>query len=77
MGIYNKVMLYFWLVMAIFIFVGVTVMGLKSGFERWYHFYLFGAISLLMFFVKKWMLKRMERHLLFLQEQNRQNGNKA
>jgi hypothetical protein len=52
-------------------------MGLKSGFERWYHFYLFGAISLLMYFVKKWMLKRMERHLLFLQEQNRQNEKKA
>lgn len=77
MGIYNKVMLYFWLVMAIFIFVGVTVMGLKSGFERWYHFYLFGAISLLMFFVRKWMMKRMERHLLFLEEQKRQSENQA
>ena len=77
MGIYNKIMLYFWLAMAIFIFIGVTVMGIKSGFDRWYHFYLFGVISLFMFIVRRWMLKRMERHLLFLEEQKNQSANKA
>lgn len=74
MGIYNKFMLYFWLVMSIAVFITVTILGFKEGFDRWYHFYLFGVIALFMFFMKKWMMKRMERHIRFMEEQ-RKNQN--
>ncbi|TXI84100.1 MAG: hypothetical protein E6Q37_09040 [Crocinitomicaceae bacterium] len=68
MGIYNKVMLYFWLVMAVLIFVGVTIMGIYEGFDRWVFSYLFGGISLLMFFVRRYMMKRMVKHMAYLEE---------
>ena len=74
MGIYNKLMLYFWLAMSILITVFVTVMGIREGFDRWYFYYAFGFIALLMFIVRRWMMKRMVKHLAFLEEQKNQQN---
>jgi hypothetical protein len=71
MGIYNKIMLYFWLAMGIVIVAVVTFMGIQSGFDRWYHFYIFGVISFFMYFVRRWMMKRMQKHMAFLEEQQK------
>jgi SNF family Na+-dependent transporter len=69
MKVYNKVMLYFWLAASIITFIIVTFKGINEGFERWSVYYLFSAIALLMFFVRRWMLKRMEKHLEYLKSQ--------
>lgn len=64
-------MLYFWLVMGIGTAVAITYFGIQEGFDRWYHFYLFSIIALLMFFLRRTMLKRMEKHQKFLEEQQK------
>jgi Na+/melibiose symporter-like transporter len=71
MGLYNKIMLYFWLVAGILIFIVVTVMGFKEGFKIWNYYYLFSGLAILMFIVRRWMMKRMEKHLKYLSEQNK------
>lgn len=64
-------MLYFWLIAAILTFIIVTVKGVQEGFDRWSVYYLFSGLSLLMFFVRKWMIKRMKNHIEFLQNQQK------
>lgn len=71
MQLYNKIMLYFWLFAGILIFLVVTYMGLteKSGFKIWAYYYLFSALSILMFVVRRWMMKRMDNHVKWMEEQ--------
>ncbi|MGB0915233.1 MAG: hypothetical protein ACPGVI_04130 [Crocinitomicaceae bacterium] len=72
MKTYNKLMLYFWLLMAAFLFIVVTYMAITEGFRKWAFYYVFAGIALLMFIVRRWMIKRMEKHLKYLEEQNQQ-----
>jgi hypothetical protein len=69
MQAYNKIMLYFWLFAAVLIFIVVTFMGFKQGFELWAYYYMFSGLALLMFIVRRWMMKRMEKHMQFLESQ--------
>lgn len=62
-------MLYFWLVAAIVIFLITSYMSFSEGLKKWGFYYIFVAIALMMFFFKKWMMNRMEKHLQFLEEQ--------
>ncbi|XOV66961.1 MAG: hypothetical protein ACFHU9_15140 [Fluviicola sp.] len=75
MNTYNKIMLYFWLVAAILIFVVVTVMGFKDGFDLWAYYYVLGGIAVLAFLSRRWMMKRMERnHEEFYGNQSEKNA---
>jgi SNF family Na+-dependent transporter len=74
MEFYNKIMLYFWLSMFVLITGVVTFMGVQYGFERWYFYYVFALLALLMFVVRRWMMRRMKKHLEFLEEQKKQHG---
>lgn len=69
MKTYNKLMLYFWLLMAAFLFIVVTYMALTEGFRKWAFYYVFAGIALLMFIVRRWMIKRMDKHLQYMEEQ--------
>jgi uncharacterized membrane protein len=69
MNFYNKIMLYFWFAMFLVTTLTVTYRGFMGGFDRWYFYYIFGILALLMFLVRRWMLKRMKKHLEFLEEQ--------
>ncbi len=71
MKTYNNLMLYFWLAMGIVTTVAVTYFGLIEGFDRWYHFYLFGVIAFLMYFLRRTMMKRMVKHQQFLEDQKK------
>ena len=73
MKTYNKLMLYFWLLMAVFLFIVVTYMAISEGFRKWSFYYVFAGIALLMFIVRRWMIKRMEKHMKYLEEQQAQN----
>lgn len=58
--------------MAAFLFIVVTYMAITEGFRKWAFYYVFAGIALLMFIVRRWMIKRMEKHLKYLEEQNQQ-----
>jgi hypothetical protein len=72
MNFYNKIMLYFWLAVAAVIIVGTTYMVLTvdNGFKRYGYSYIFSGIAILMFLFKRWMMKRVEKHMEFLASQN-------
>lgn len=74
MGTYNKIMLYFWLGMSILITVVVTFMGFKEGFDRWYFYYIFSGLAFFAFITRRWMMKRMEKHVNWMEEEKRKNG---
>jgi hypothetical protein len=71
MNIYNKIMLYFWLVAATMIFMITSYMSYSEGLKKWGFYYIFAGIAFLMFFFKKWMVNRMEKHIKFLEEQKK------
>ncbi|RYM32363.1 hypothetical protein ERX46_13860 [Brumimicrobium glaciale] len=71
MGTYNKVMQMFWLVVGVVTIIAVTFLGFRDGFERWSSYYIFGFFAILLYFVRRYMMKRMEKHQQFLNEKNK------
>lgn len=73
METYNRIMLFFWLLLAATSSVIITYMGFSEGFNRWANMYIIPIVAILMFIIKRWMVKRMKKHLEFLeQEKNKQ-----
>lgn len=64
-------MLYFWLAAAIVIFVITSYMSFNEGFKKWGFYYIFVGSALLMFLVKRWMMKRMEKHMAYMEEEKK------
>lgn len=62
----------FWLAMAIVMFVAITYKCITENFISWAPYYAMVAIALMMYFVKKWMMKRMEKHIEFME--NKKNN---
>ncbi|MDX1651464.1 MAG: hypothetical protein R3277_03155 [Brumimicrobium sp.] len=75
MDTYNKIMQKFWLAMTIVIFIAVTIMGISEGFDKWAFYYIFGLLTLALFFIRRFMMRHMEKHQRFLEEQA-ENKNK-
>ncbi|MBI1835949.1 MAG: hypothetical protein HYR91_01655 [Flavobacteriia bacterium] len=69
MNVYNNLMLKFWLIVAIIIPVIVTYLGITDGFKKWGGYYILSIIALFMYLIRKWMMKRMAKHLQYLSEQ--------
>ncbi len=68
-------MLYFWLFVGILLTIVITYLGFTVGFDKWAFYYLFAGLSFVMYFMRRWMMKRMERHLKFLEEkQNKEQS---
>lgn len=74
MKLYNTVMQYFWLVAAIGIFIVTSYKCYTEGVYKWVFYYIFVVIALMMFFLKKWMVKRMEKHMAFLEQQRNEKN---
>ena len=68
MKTYNRIMRFFWLFSAGVIFLSVTYMSLMEGFNKWAYYYIFVLTTLGVYFLKTWMMKRMDRHNEFLKE---------
>ncbi len=66
-------MLYFWLGLSIVSAISITYFGFIEGFDRWIYYYVVPVIALLMFFFKRYMVQRMEKHFEYLDEQKRKN----
>lgn len=61
----------FWLFASAIIFIITTFMSFSEGFEKWGYYYIFVLTTLGVYFLKTWMMKRMEQHSLFLREKNK------
>jgi len=70
MKMYNRIMRLFWLFSAGAIFLSVTFMSIIEGFNKWAYYYIFVITSLGVYYLKTWMMKRMDRHNEFLKEKN-------
>ena len=68
MNIYANIMRYFWLVASVVMFVGITYFGIKEGFDKWWYNYIFAAIALFAFLLRTFMIRRMKKHMNYLQE---------
>jgi cell division protein FtsW (lipid II flippase) len=67
-------MTYIWLAIAGISFVITTFMGFKEGFETWWFYYVFSLVAVLMFFFKRYMIGRMQKHLQYLEEQKQKES---
>lgn len=68
MRFYNQIMLYFWLIAAVLIFVVITYLSISEGFKKWSYYYIFAGLALFAFLLRRWMMKRMEKHMKYLEE---------
>jgi uncharacterized membrane protein SirB2 len=75
MEIYNRIMTYIWLVAGIAIFLITTFMSLTDDVRKWGFYYLFSVISFGMFFMKRWMVRRMQKHIAYMEEQKSKDAN--
>lgn len=64
-------MLKFWLFVGIFLVISTTYFGFTQGFDTWGIYYVFAGIAFLMYFMRRWMMKRYEKHQAFLNEQEK------
>lgn len=73
MELYNKIMTKVWLLVAIVVFVLTTYMCVTEDYRQWAFYYVIVVVALLMYFVKRWMMKRMTKHMEYLEEKKK-NG---
>ncbi len=69
MKIYNKIMTFFWLGLGSVLFLIVTYKCITEDATRWASYYWMVGLAFGMFFMKRWMMKRFEKHAAFLKEQ--------
>jgi membrane protein insertase Oxa1/YidC/SpoIIIJ len=69
MQFYNKIMLYFWLLLAIAIFFFISYMSYTDGLKKWGYNYIFVVVAVVMYLFRRWMMKRMAKHMAYLAEQ--------
>ena len=69
MRIYNKIMTFFWLGLGSVLFFIVTYKCITEDATRWASYYWMVGLAFGMFFMKRWMMKRFEKHAAFLKEQ--------
>ena len=72
---YNNIMLYFWLLVGFFITIAITYLVITQGFRKWGIYYLMAFMSFAMYFLRKWMMKRMEKHAEYMQNKEREEQN--
>ena len=77
MNTYNNIMRYFWLFAAISLGLIITYLSIKDGFNKWSFYYVFVGVSLGMFLMKTYMMKRMQKHLKYLEEIKKQEINQS
>lgn len=68
-------MLNFWLAVGVVILVFVTYKSLTDGFNKWGYYYVFAGLALLMYVTRKFMMKRMQKHLEYLENKNENSSN--
>jgi uncharacterized membrane protein len=72
MNTYNKIMKVIWLLMGSVMFIAVTVMCFIDGFDKWVFYYPLVLLAFGMYFFKVWMMKRMEKHIEYMAEKEKE-----
>ncbi len=62
-------MLKFWLIVSIVLPIVITYFVITDGFKKWGGYYVLAIFTFLMYIVRRFMMKRMEKHLAFLEEE--------
>lgn len=70
---YNKIMLYFYLFSSIAMLLVVTGMCIKDGFRHWGFYYILVAITFMMYLMRKYMMKRMDKHMEYLENEHKKS----
>lgn len=63
MELYNKIMLKVWLIVAIVVFLFTTYKCVVEDYRQWVFMYVIPVIAFFMWMMKRWMMRRMEKHL--------------
>jgi c-di-AMP phosphodiesterase-like protein len=71
---YNKFMLKLWFVASIAIPIVVTYLVITEGFKKWGAYYVLAAFTIIIYLLRRYMMKRMEKHLQYL-KQKEDSGN--
>ena len=71
MNKYNQLMLKFWLVVSIILPLVITYFVITDGFKKWGQYYVLAIFTFLMYIVRRFMMKRMQKHLEFLEDQSK------
>jgi purine-cytosine permease-like protein len=71
MKAYNKIMQMFWLAVGIVTIIAVTYLGFTEGFERWVSYYILGVFAILLYFIRRFMMKRMVKHEAYLKNNDK------
>lgn len=58
----------FWLVVSVLVIIAVTYKGFTEGFNRWVFYYIFALLALFVFFIRRYMMKRMIKHQEFMEK---------
>ena len=72
MNTYNRIMKVIWLLMGSVMFIAVTVMCFIDGFDKWVFYYPLVLLAFGMYFFKVWMMKRMEKHIEYMAEKEKE-----
>lgn len=64
-------MLKFWLIVSIILPIIITYFVVTDGFKKWGQYYILAVFTFLMYLVRRWMMKRMSKHLEYLKSQNK------
>ena len=65
-------MLYFWLFVAVLLFLVVSYMGLTQGFKKWAFYYVFALIAFFAFISRRFMMRRMAKMQKDMEEKAKQ-----
>lgn len=71
---YNKLSGYLWLAIAALSFLVITYKIATEGAQTWLAYYVVPVMALLMYGTKKWMMKRMQRHLEEMAQEKKQEN---
>lgn len=77
MQTYNKIMLYFWLVAGVVSLLVVSFNCITIGVDKWGFYFTMPAIAFMMFFFKRMMMRRMDKHLEYLKTVKEEESKKA
>lgn len=71
---YNKLSGYLWLAIAALSFLAITYKVATEGAQTWVAYYIVPVMALLMYGTKKWMMKRMQRHLEAMAQEKKEEN---
>lgn len=73
MNTYNKIMQWFWLAMTVVVLIITTINVVNIGFREWGMYYIFAGVTFGFYLIRKFMIKRMEKHQAYLNQKEEEN----